>query len=40
MIGNGTPTEIPDVTELGFVLVELDLTRLDVQIASHNAVSG
>ena len=38
MIGNGTPTEIPDVTGIGFVLVELDLgaTFCELALSTQN----
>jgi hypothetical protein len=38
MIRNGTPTEMPDVTGLGFVLVELDLgaTFCELALSSQN----
>jgi hypothetical protein len=38
MIGNATPTEIPDAAGLGFVLVELDLgaTFCEVALSTQN----
>jgi hypothetical protein len=38
MIGNATPTEIPNVAGLGFVLVELDLgaTFCELALSTQN----